>query len=174
MDKINLIRDIKRFDEWEVIDPINKGWSQDIKFFIKDNKGDKFLLRVSNIDLFEKKKLEYENLFLISKLGVTMSIPIEFGICNDRRMVYSLLTWLEGEEATDVIPTLTEAEQYEYGVKAGKILQKMHSIKPKEIKEPWESRYKRKIDIVIKAYKQCGNKIENEEAEKRPAALYDR
>ena len=163
MDKINLIKDIKRFDEWEVIEPINKGWSEDIKFFIQDKKGDKYLLRLSNIDLFEKKKLEYENLFLISKQGVIMSIPVEFGICNGRKFVYSLLTWLEGEEAIDVIPTLPESKQYEYGVEAGKILQNMHSIKPSETKETWESRYKRKIDIVIKAYKQCGHKIENEE-----------
>lgn len=163
MDKIDLIKDIKRFNEWRVIEPIDKGWSNDIKFFIVDKDENKFLLRLSNIDLFEKKKLEYENLFLLSKQGVKMSRPIEFGICDGGKKVYSLLTWLEGQEAIDIIPTLPESRQYEYGVEAGKILQKMHSIKSTEIKEPWESRYKRKIEIVIKAYKQCEYNIENEE-----------
>lgn len=164
MDKTNFIKDIKRFTEWEMIEPIEKGWSADIKFYIVDKKGEKFLLRLSNIDLFEKKKLEYENLFLISKLGINMSVPVEFGICDGGKKVYSLLTWLEGEEAIDIIPTLPKSKQYELGVEAGKILQKMHTIKPVEIKESWETRYKRKIDIVIKAYKKSGHKIENDEA----------
>lgn len=42
MDNINLIKDIKGFDEWEVIEPIDKGWSEDVKFFIEDKKGKSF------------------------------------------------------------------------------------------------------------------------------------
>lgn len=163
MDNINLIKDIKGFDEWEVIEPIDKGWSEDVKFFIEDKKGEKFLLRLSKIDYFEKKKVEFENLFLVAKLGINMSKPISFGICSGGSMVYELLSWLDGREALEVIPTLSKKEQYDYGVKAGKILQKMHKLKPETKKEPWESRYKRKIDIVVKAYKQSGKTIENDE-----------
>lgn len=163
MDNMNLIKDIKGFEEWEVIQPIHKGWSEDLKFFIQDKKGEKFLLRLSKIDYFEKKKLEYENLFLVAELGVNMSKPVSFGICSGGSMVYELLTWLEGKEAIDVLPSLSKEEQYNYGLKAGKILQKMHKLKPQTKKEAWESRYKRKIDIVIKAYKQSGKTIENDE-----------
>ena len=163
MDNMNLIKDIKGFEEWEVIQPIHKGWSEDLKFFIENRKGEKFLLRLSKIDYFEKKKLEYENLFLVAELGVNMSKPVSFGICSGGSMVYELLTWLEGKEAIDVLPSLSKEEQYNYGLKAGKILQKMHKLKPQTKKEAWESRYKRKIDIVIKAYKQSGKTIENDE-----------
>ncbi len=163
MDNMNLIKDIKGFEEWDVIQPIHKGWSEDLKFFIQDKKGEKFLLRLSKIDYFEKKKLEYENLFLVAELGVNMSKPVSFGICSGGSMVYELLTWLEGKEAIDVLPSLSKEEQYNYGLKAGKILQKMHKLKPQTKKEAWESRYKRKIDIVIKAYKQSGKTIENDE-----------
>lgn len=163
MDNMNLIKDIKGFEEWEVIQPIHKGWSEDLKFFIENKKGEKFLLRLSKIDYFEKKKLEYENLFLVAELGVNMSKPVSFGICSGGSMVYELLTWLEGKEAIDVLPSLSKEEQYNYGLKAGKILKKMHKLKPQTKKEAWESRYKRKIDIVIKAYKQSGKTIENDE-----------
>lgn len=163
MNRIDLIHDIKRFNDWRIIEPICKGWSDDIKFYIEDKKGERLLLRLSNIDLFEKKQIEYENLCLISKLGFKMSIPVEFGICNSGKKVYSLLTWIDGKEAIEEIPKLSKDIQYDYGLKAGQILQKIHSIKPKEIKETWEKRYKRKIDLVIKAYLDCGYKLENDD-----------
>ena len=34
---------------------INKGWSSDIKYCIKDEYNNKYLLRISSIDQYEKK-----------------------------------------------------------------------------------------------------------------------
>lgn len=163
MKDTDFIKDIEQFEEWDVIEPIDKGWSNDIKFYIVDKKGDKFLLRLSNIEMFEKKKLEYEDLINLSKLDINMTIPVKFGICDAGKKVYIMLTWLDGKEAIDIIPSLSAEEQYKYGVEAGKILQKIHSIKLDTPKEPWNHRYKRKLDIIIKAYGKSEHKINNYE-----------
>jgi aminoglycoside phosphotransferase (APT) family kinase protein len=34
--------------------------------------------------------------------------PIEFDVCNNSKSVYSLLTWMDGEDAESVIPSFNE------------------------------------------------------------------
>lgn len=57
-----------------------------------------------------------------------MSQPIDFGICNNGKNVYMLLTWIEGKDLEEVLSDLTEEQQYQLGRQAGKILKKIHSI----------------------------------------------
>lgn len=35
-----------------------------------------------------------------------MSSPLGFGICNDGRSVYLLLTWINGEDAKSILPNV--------------------------------------------------------------------
>ena len=39
---------------------IDKGWSEDRKYCVTDEQGNKFLLRVSPIEQYDRKKSEYE------------------------------------------------------------------------------------------------------------------
>ena len=41
-------------------EPINKGWSKDKKYCVTDEKGVKYLYRVSDISEYEAKKHEFE------------------------------------------------------------------------------------------------------------------
>ena len=83
--------DIVESSNWESIDLISKGWSSDKKYKIRTNDGDLLLLRVSDIDQYEAKKKEYEIITKYSKLGINMSMPKKFGICNNGKNVYMLL-----------------------------------------------------------------------------------
>ena len=40
-------------------DPINKGWSKDIKYCVTNEFGTKYLLRISDICEYEKKQSEF-------------------------------------------------------------------------------------------------------------------
>jgi len=124
----NYMTDIKNYNTFVKIEPINKGWSSDKKYYIETKNGEKLLLRVADISEYERKKNEFEVIKRISKLGINMSQPIDFGVCDNGQNVYQLLTWCDGEEATIILPTLSEAEQYTMGFKAGKILKKIHTI----------------------------------------------
>ena len=162
MENLQFLRDIPLFEDWVVIEPVNKGWSEDKKYYIKDKDGRQLLLRLSDFEAYDRKRIEYERVVAASKLGINMSMPVDFGVCADGKKVYSILTWVEGEDAIDVLPTLDEAKQYHLGVKAGKILRKIHTIPAPEGLETWEIRYKQKTEYVIDKYLQCGYKVDHE------------
>ena len=61
-------------------EPINKGWSGDKKYCVTDENGTRYLLRVSPIEQYERKKSEYELMSQVAALGVPMCRPLEFGI----------------------------------------------------------------------------------------------
>lgn len=90
--------------------PIEKGWSADRKYRVQLRDGKACLLRVSDLKEYDKKKREFELMEHIAALGVPMCRPVEFGICDEG--VYSLLEWIDGEDAEAVIPELSEDEQY--------------------------------------------------------------
>ena len=111
---------------------IDKGWSEDRKYCVTDEQGNKFLLRVSPIEQYDRKKSEYELMGQVAALGVPMCRPLEFGTFDEG--VYSIQTWIDGIDAEENIHNLTNQEQYSYGFEAGKILKEIHKIPaPKEM-----------------------------------------
>ncbi len=123
-----LLTDIPQYKSWTKIEKINYGWSEDIKCYIEDFKGAKFLLRISNIEKLENKKKEFYIIQKYNQLNFKMSQAIEMGVCNSGKNIYMLLSWVEGQSMEDVIKTLSEQEQYLLGLKAGKILKAIHSL----------------------------------------------
>lgn len=154
--------DIPVHNNWIKVEPLLKGWSDDEKYYIEDRDGSKFLLRLSDIYFYDKKKIEFENMKLLTKLNINIPKLMDMGICNDGNMVYILLTWLDGIDAIDNLTFFDNTKQYELGLQAGKILKKIHTIKPNHDLPPWEITFQIAIDRVIDAYKNCGYKIENE------------
>lgn len=133
-------------------EPIIKGWSGDEKYCVTNGTGDRFLLRVSPADSYEEKQREFQMMRQFSALDVPMCRPIDFGVCEEG--VYSLQSWLDGEDAEKVIPTLPNERQYAYGCKAGEILRTFHSVPAPEEQEDWEKRFSRKMDRYIGLYGQ--------------------
>lgn len=120
--------DIARSRDWKNTTPISKGWSRDKKYLVETVDGKLQLLRISDIDAYEYKKKEYEIITKYSRLGINMSMPIEFGTCNEGKNVYMLLSWVKGRDLEEVLPELSEQEQYKLGRQAGTILKKIHSL----------------------------------------------
>ena len=141
---------------------IDKGWSRDKKYCVTDENGTRYLLRVSDISEYDAKKAEFEMMRQVSALGVPMCQPIEFGVCDEG--VFSLQSWIDGDDAEEVIPALSDTEQYVYGLEAGRILKKIHSMPAPAMKEDWEARFNRKMDYKIQKYNECPIKYENGQA----------
>ncbi len=141
---------------------IDKGWSCDKKYCVTDRNGTRYLLRVSDISQHDTKRSEFNMMKQVASLGVPMCQPIEFGICEDG--VYSIQSWIDGEDAEQVISDYSDAEQYAYGLEAGRILKKIHSIPAPATQEDWETRFNRKIDNKIKKYSECPIQYENGQA----------
>ena len=133
-------------------EPINKGWSNDRKYCVTDENGTRYLLRLSDMTYYDAKQSEFNRMKQVASLGVPMCLPLAFGTCEEG--VYSVQSWIDGMDAEEVIPTLSDTEQYVYGLKAGRILRRIHSIPAPETQEDWESRFNRKMDYKIKKYKE--------------------
>ena len=119
----------------------------------------KYLFRISDISEYEKKLSEFNMMKQVSSLGVPMCQPIEFGKCDEG--VYSIQSWIDGDDAEEIISNLSVDEQYAYGLEAGRILKKIHSIPAPVTQEGWEIRFNRKMDYKINKYKECPVKYDN-------------
>ena len=139
--------------------PIDKGWSGDQKYCAVTTNGTKYLLRLSSIDRLERKRREYEKMSEVAQLGIPMCLPVEFGTCEEG--AYSIQSWIDGEDAENMVMTMDSAEQYRYGLDAGRILAKIHTIPaPKDVPS-WETRFNAKIDRKIAMYENCELKYES-------------
>lgn len=138
---------------------IDKGWSGDQKYCAITADGQKYLLRISPMDRRERKQHEYENMRKVAKLGIPMCRPVAFGTCAEG--VYTLQSWIEGTDAEEVIMATVADTQYRYGLDAGKILAKIHTISAPADAPSWETRFNAKIDRKIAMYENCELKYEN-------------
>ena len=134
-------------------EPITQGWSGDKKYRITDEKGTRYLLRISDIAQRDAKQSGFEMMQRVAALGIPMCRPIEFGVCEEG--VYTILSWIDGEGAEERIPRLSGKEQYNYGLEAGRILRRIHSIPAPLSQEDWDVRFNRKADTKIQKYEEC-------------------
>ncbi|MFA5523403.1 MAG: phosphotransferase family protein [Tissierellales bacterium] len=157
------LNDVPSANNWDIIKPVNKGWSEDKKFYIKTTGGKELLLRLSDISQYEKKKREFESLRPLMNMDIFFTQPIDFGICNNGQSVYSLLTWIDGEDSGIILPKLEDKEQYMLGIRAGMYLKQIHSIPAPKDQPDWAERFNRKIDKKIAMYKACNIHFKNDD-----------
>lgn len=141
---------------------IEKGWSGDRKYCVTGEDGVRYLLRISDPSQYEAKRSEFQKMKQVAALGVPMCQPLEFGTCEEG--VYSLQSWIDGEDAEELIPGLSDTQQYVYGLQAGQILRRIHSIPAPAAQENWEPRFLRKMDTKIRKYGECPLRYENGQA----------
>ena len=151
---------IKCSSTWKNVEKLNKGWSKDRKYIVTDINNNKFLLRLSDISLYEKKKEQFELLKKVEALDINASRPVEFGVFNDTS-IYMVLTYLEGEDAEQIMQDKTNDEAYNLGIQAGKALYKLHQIPVSQGNQTWYDRFKEKIEVKVKKLNECPYKLNN-------------
>lgn len=155
-------RDIDSSKEWKIIQKITKGWSADKKYKILTRQGETLLLRLADIDKYDEKKKEFDIITKYSEIGIPMSMPIDFGVCNQNKSVYMILTWVEGQDLESVLPGLSEKEQFALGRLAGDILKKIHSIHVEEEDIPTNTKADKKI-LQLLRYESSNVRVANDE-----------
>ena len=140
-------------------EPVEKGWSGDRKYRIFTDGGGDYLLRVSPIEREERRRAEFRRMEQVAALGVPMCDPVECGVCPEG--FYTILRWIDGHDAEELIPTLPPDRQYQYGLDAGQLLAKLHTLPAAPGTPDWETRFNAKIDRKIAMYEDCPLKYEN-------------
>ena len=120
------------------------------------------MLRVSDISVYEEKQREFDIMKKMSASGIKMSLPISFGVCEDEKSVYQLLSWCDGVEAKEALYNLSDEEQYAFGQKAAGILKQMESIDYKPASGEWANTYRARVEHYIERYKKCGYTFEGD------------
>ena len=142
--------------------PIDKGWSGDQKYCVTTADGTKYLLRITSAERAHRFYLGYLRMQEAAALDVPMCLPVEFGKCSEG--TYALHSWIEGVDAENHIPGLSQEVQYAFGLDAGCILKKLHSLPAPTDAPEWEDRFNAKIDRKIEMYSACPLKYENGDA----------
>ncbi len=154
--------------DWTAAELVDKGWSADRKYRIETRGGQKLLLRLSDAVLAEAKHEEFERVCQVAQLDIPASRPIAFGECpgsgtegefGGAPFVYSLLSWIEGEDAQDRLPYMPESEAYRLGRQAGEWLRRMHGLAVPADAEPPELAVRREFARKREAYGRCGYRL---------------
>ena len=132
---------------------IEKGWSGDQKYCAIDETGRKYLLRIAPAARWERTQGTFAMMQRTAALGIPMCQPLETGLCEEG--VYRVESWIDGDDCEAVIGSYSPAQQYAYGVDAGRYLRVIHSQPAPADAEDWESRFNKKIDRKIKGYAEC-------------------
>lgn len=135
--------------------PVEKGWSGERKIFVETDTG-RYLLRLSD----KSQQGAFETIRLAAQTGIHMSQPVAWGQCDAG--AYLLLTWVDGEDAETVLPTLPLVQQYRLGLEAGRQLRRLHTLPAPPDCEDWELRFNRKIDRKIAGYQACDLRYEHD------------
>ena len=149
------------YDQIKVRELIDKGWSGDKKYCVTTKDGDKYLLRITAPEKAERFHRCFLQMEKVATLGIPMCLPVEFGQCPEG--TYAIHSWIDGEDAENVIPNLSTERQYDYGTEAGRILKKLHSLPAPTNVPAWAGRFNAKIDRKIAMYEECPLKYEDGE-----------
>lgn len=69
---------------------ISKGFSPDKKYIVTTIDEEKYLLRIGDIQEYERRKIEFQILNEMAKRNVQAQRPIEIGILEDESVCYSI------------------------------------------------------------------------------------
>ncbi|MFE8702045.1 aminoglycoside phosphotransferase family protein [Cytobacillus sp. FJAT-54145] len=117
---------------------IEKGFSGEDKYIISNHEGVKFLLRIDDLEKKQGVLEHYEILKLVSTTGIPMTRPVDVAFMEKEKKVAVLLTYVEGIDGEEILPSLSEDIQYHCGLQAGKVLRGIHSVKPNPPTESWQ------------------------------------
>ncbi|MEI4770052.1 aminoglycoside phosphotransferase family protein [Psychrobacillus sp. FJAT-51614] len=156
-DRIKLLHNATR------VEPLSKGYSPDKKYVVVDNYGKKYVLRIIVLDGYERKKEEFQILRDIEEYKVQAPKPVDIGVLEDLGICYNIYSYMEGKDVKESIPSLTEQEQYEIGIEAGRDLARIHLHPAPSTIKPWYERAVQKHYRYLDAYKNCGIKIEHDD-----------
>ncbi|MFO1442574.1 phosphotransferase [Bacillus sp. Bva_UNVM-123] len=144
------------------IEIIHKGFSSDVKYVVYFKQGEKYLLRTADLNLFSRKAEEFHLLSTLHKMQVNSPKPIKIGEVAELEKCYYLLSYIEGEDARDLLPFYRNIVQYEIGLEAGADLKKINSIHAPISIGPWYERKMKKYKAYLETYKTCGIKIKED------------
>lgn len=144
-------------------EPIHKGYSTDLKFKVRLSGEKSYLLRIYEWSEQPVKQKEYRIIAELHRRGVRCPQAISLGQLNEQQG-YMLLSYIDGEDAEEVLPRMDEQKQRSIGIEAGGQLQRMHELQIGEPTESWYMRKSKKHQRYVDKYHHCPIRMRNDQA----------
>ncbi|MFS0870457.1 aminoglycoside phosphotransferase family protein [Paenibacillus xylanilyticus] len=157
-----MLHNVPELHQATEIEPILKGYSSDLKFRVFIPGQGHFLLRTFDLSQKPLKMNEYQCVVEMKKLGVRCPLPISMGRLDEENG-YMLLSYIEGEDASEALPRMNQQSQWAIGMEAGAELRKIHQFKVENQAESWYIRKGRKHQRYIEKYRQCPIKMKHDQ-----------
>jgi len=141
---------------WLQAQEISYGWSGERKFRVIRRDGPDLLLRAGDGANYSKMRAIHEAMLPLNEFDLPASRAVDCGLTPDGQVAWSLLTYIDGEDAEGALPDMPESEQYRLGFEAGQVLQKIHSIPAPGSRPPWDEFFNAKIDRKRKRWHEVG------------------
>ncbi len=133
--------------------PIDYGWSGDKKYRAVTADGTPYFLRITSRERGDRFARLFEMQRAVAATGIPMCEPVAVGTCDEG--VYTVHTWIHGEDAEPAVMKLSAEVQYRLGRDAGAYLTRIHSIPAPADQPGWEARFNAKIDRKLRMYDEC-------------------
>ena len=148
---IDRIRDQveQRIGTTQEITPIEKGFSTEKKFRVTTETA-VYLLRLSSIETYTKKRQEFGLMRELYENGVRCNMPIDMFEHEEQEIVYGLYSFLPGLDAEDSIATFPISKQYQIGIDAGQDLKQINCLCSET--RDWKKRKAKKHEYYVSRY----------------------
>ncbi|MCM3746932.1 aminoglycoside phosphotransferase family protein [Paenibacillus pasadenensis] len=154
---------IAALSECSKMEKIDKGYSNDDKYIIFNaEEKPQYILRIYPIEVSSNKRSDFEALKRMELQGINCSRPIEIGVLPELELGYMVVSFIDGHEAKDALPLISEQEQFDIGVQAGRELFKIHRIYAPDTIATWNERMTAKHQCYRLDYARCAATIKQE------------
>ena len=133
--------------------PIDYGWSGDKKYRAVTSDCTPYFLRITSRERGDRFTRLFDIQKAVAATGIPMCEPMAVGECDEG--VYSIHTWIHGEDAEPAVMKRSAEVQYRLGHDAGEYLTRIHSIPAPADQPDWAPRFNQKINRKIRMYADC-------------------
>ena len=105
-----------------------QGLSCEEKYYIQTKDGKEFLLKLYDSSCFSRISDEQLWIRYLTSNNVPTNCVLDFGVSNNTKCAYMLLSWLPGVALFDAIQNADSDICAQLGAKAGRLLRQIHQI----------------------------------------------
>nr|WP_249660467.1 phosphotransferase [Lysinibacillus fusiformis] len=115
----NIMNRLTSLQGYTAIKKIDKGYSSDTKYVVTVD-DTHYFVRLSDLAHHDKRWIEFTLLQDLELQGVQTHKAIEYMVLPDKDLSAMVMTYLIGTLADEIIPHLSDTEQFHLGLAAGK------------------------------------------------------
>ncbi|MBN1433093.1 MAG: aminoglycoside phosphotransferase family protein [Methanomicrobiaceae archaeon] len=160
MDSLEGIEDeVRAVTDFDRAERIEKGFSFEEKYLLSGTGEKRYIARISPAvgeEEILRKRTEFEVIRNLRAFSTLVPEAYSFGVSCDGGSCYMVLEYIEGSDLEDELPSLSEEEQYELGLQAGRELLNLHRLDAPVLPAPWHERYSLKYARKCQRFDEWG------------------